>query len=130
MLFRSRTSRGLSQARLAALAGVTEMTVSNLERNRNDATCGTMEKLTVALQIQVSPPAFPPPEPEESDLGAFPCPQCGAENVGTEPSSGLEEGSLVVCYECDHEGPTEDTDALAVVAWNALALGKTWMGAR
>ena len=99
------------------------MLISKLERGAGGANCSTMERLTVALQIQVSPPAFPVEVPEEPDLGALPCPQCGAENAGVEPSSGLKDGSLVVCYECDQEGPITDTEALAVEAWNAAARG-------
>ena len=49
------------------------------------------------------------------------CPRCGGENVGIEDTD--DANSMVVCYECDHEGTITDTEALAVEAWNAAARG-------
>ena len=53
----ARKARGLSQGDLARISGVHTMLISKLERGAGGANCSTMERLTVALQIQVLPPA-------------------------------------------------------------------------
>ena len=103
-----------------------------------------MEKLTAALQIQVSPPAFPVEAPEEpQDPEPFPCPKCGSERVVAFFTSDLQQGIAAECLGCGHTGPERKNVALAVEAWNAVprgqigkwrmmgnSMGKTWTGAQ
>ena len=51
----------------------------------------------------------------------LPCPQCGDENAAIEDT---DDGKVsVMCLECDYEGRYEETDTLAIAAWNAAARG-------
>ena len=120
----ARKARGLSQGDLARISGVHTMLISKLERGAGGANCSTMERLTVALQIVVSPPAFPVEAPEEpQDPEPFPCPNCGSERVETFFTSNLQQGIAAECLGCGHTGPERKNVALAVEAWNAVPRG-------
>jgi transcriptional regulator with XRE-family HTH domain len=61
-----RTRRGLSQTRLAALAGTSQPVISAYERGRRDPTVGTLRRLVAAagdrleLRVAAEPPSVPP----------------------------------------------------------------------
>ena len=43
------------------------------------------------------------------------CPFCDSDNIY------LVDGYYVECAKCDARGPRQDTEALAIVKWNAVA---------
>ena len=50
----ARTRTGLSQAALAAKAGLTREYVNKLEAGRHDPTVGTLQRLATALGVRVT----------------------------------------------------------------------------
>lgn len=55
-------------------------------------------------------------DPREA-IALKPCPFCGSDKV----ISGMTQGRRFVMCECDAEGPTGDTPAKAITAWNTRA---------